>query len=42
MEFKFNFRMRYRIEAMTAGPTLYDYYNPETNAMVAPVRFAVH
>jgi hypothetical protein len=30
-----NFRMRYRVEAMTAPSILYDYYNPEANATVA-------
>jgi hypothetical protein len=34
--------MRYRMEPMTAGSTLYDYYNPEANAMVTAVRFTVH
>ncbi len=40
--FAFGFRMRYRIEAMTAASVVYDYYNPEANATVAPVRFTVH
>ena len=40
--FKFNFRMRYRMEAMSGPSLLYDYYNPESNAAVAPVRFSVH
>jgi hypothetical protein len=31
--------MRYRIEAMSAPSLLYDYYNPETKAAVAPVLF---
>lgn len=39
--FGFDFRMRYRVRAMTAPSILYDYYNPEANATVAPVRFAV-
>ena len=30
--FAFNFRMRYRAEAMTAASILYDYYNPEASA----------
>jgi hypothetical protein len=34
--------MRYRVEAMTAASILYDYYNPEASATVAPVRFNVH
>jgi hypothetical protein len=40
--FGFNFRMRYRMEAMSAASTLYDYYNPEANATVAPVQFTVY
>jgi hypothetical protein len=40
--FAFNFRMRYHIEAMTSASNVYDYYNPEANATVAPVRFTVH
>jgi uncharacterized protein YfaS (alpha-2-macroglobulin family) len=39
--FGFDFRMRYRIEAMTAPSLVYDYYNPEANAAVAPVLFNV-
>jgi A-macroglobulin TED domain/Alpha-2-macroglobulin family/MG2 domain/Carboxypeptidase regulatory-like domain/A-macroglobulin receptor binding domain/Macroglobulin domain MG3/Alpha-2-macroglobulin bait region domain len=40
--FAFDFRMRYRIKAMTAASILYDYYNPDANATVAPVRFTVN
>ena len=39
--FGFNFRMRYRVEAMSAPSLVYDYYNPEANATVAPVLFTV-
>jgi uncharacterized protein YfaS (alpha-2-macroglobulin family) len=39
--FGFDFRMRYRIEAMSAPSLVYDYYNPESNAAVAPVLFSV-
>jgi hypothetical protein len=39
--FGFDFRMRYRIEAMSAPSQVYDYYNPESNAAVAPVLFNV-
>jgi A-macroglobulin TED domain/Alpha-2-macroglobulin family/MG2 domain/Carboxypeptidase regulatory-like domain/A-macroglobulin receptor binding domain/Macroglobulin domain MG3/Alpha-2-macroglobulin bait region domain len=39
--FGFDFRMRYRIEAMSAPSLVYDYYNPESNAAVAPVLFNV-
>jgi len=37
----FDFRLRYRMEAMTAPSRVYDYYNPEESATVAPVRFTV-
>ena len=40
--FSFAFRSRYRIEAMTAASVVYDYYNPEAKATVAPIRFTVH
>jgi hypothetical protein len=33
--------MRYRLEAMSAPSLVYDYYNPEANATVAPVLFSV-
>jgi hypothetical protein len=39
--FGFDFQMRYRIEAMSAPSLVYDYYNPEANATVAPVLFSV-
>ena len=37
--FEFRFRLRYGIDAMTAPSLIYDYYNPEANATVVPVRF---
>jgi hypothetical protein len=40
--FEFRFRLRYRMDAMTAPSLLYDYYNPEANATVVPVRFVSH
>lgn len=40
--FSFTLRPRYRVEAMAAPSVLYDYYNPEANATIAPVRFIVH
>ena len=40
--FAFDFRLRYRIDALTTASMVYDYYNPEANATIAPVRFAVH
>jgi uncharacterized protein YfaS (alpha-2-macroglobulin family) len=40
--FDFTFRMRYRVEAMTAPSVLYDYYNPDAHSVVTPVKFSVH
>jgi hypothetical protein len=40
--FAFDFRLRYRMEASSAPSKLYDYYNPEAAALVAPVLFSVH
>ena len=40
--FDFRFRLRYRCDALTAPSLLYDYYNPENRAIVAPTRFIVH
>jgi hypothetical protein len=40
--FDFTFKMRYRVEAMTAPSVLYDYYNPEAQSAVIPVKFGVH
>jgi uncharacterized protein YfaS (alpha-2-macroglobulin family) len=40
--FGFDFRLRYRMEASSASSKLYDYYNPEAAAAVAPVKFSVH
>jgi len=40
--FEFQFRLRYGMDAMTAPSQLYDYYNPEANATVVPVRFVSH
>jgi hypothetical protein len=39
--FDFTFKMRYRVEAMTAPSALYDYYNPESQSVVTPVKFVV-
>jgi A-macroglobulin TED domain/Alpha-2-macroglobulin family/MG2 domain/Carboxypeptidase regulatory-like domain/A-macroglobulin receptor binding domain/Macroglobulin domain MG3 len=41
-KFDFQFRLRYRMDAMTAPSALYDYYNPEANATIVPVRFVSH
>ena len=40
--FAFDFLPRYRINAMASPSVIYDYYNPEASATVAPVRFTVH
>jgi hypothetical protein len=40
--FTFDFRLRYRMEASSAASKLYDYYNPEAAAAVAPVKFSIH
>ncbi len=37
----FKFKPRYAINAKTPASTIYDYYNPEANAVVAPLSFAV-
>ena len=41
-KFDFRFHLRYRSDAVTAPSLLYDYYNPENRAIVAPTRFIVH
>lgn len=40
-KFNFNFRPRFAMNAETASSILYDYYNPEAQATVAPTRFRV-
>jgi hypothetical protein len=40
-KFQFVFRPRFGINAMSAPSILYDYYNPEANAAVLPIRFNV-
>ncbi|MDX6405428.1 MAG: hypothetical protein QOH70_2883 [Blastocatellia bacterium] len=37
----FKFRPRFGLRAQTAASTVYDYYNPEARAIVAPIRFVV-
>jgi hypothetical protein len=41
IKFEFAFRPRFAINASSGPSTLYDYYNPEANATVLPVRFSV-
>lgn len=40
-KFSFKFRPRYGINAKTPASTVYDYYNPEAQAVVAPLKFSV-
>ncbi len=40
-KFDFKFRPRFGLKAQTAASTVYDYYNPEARAIVAPARFVV-
>jgi CD109 antigen len=39
--FNFKFRPRYGINAQTPASIVYDYYNPEARATVAPLKFLV-
>lgn len=39
--FQFKFRPRIGLAAQTAPSVVYDYYNPEARAVVAPTRFIV-
>ncbi|HEY0386647.1 MAG TPA: hypothetical protein VGC64_11575, partial [Pyrinomonadaceae bacterium] len=39
--FEFKFRPRYGLRAQTSASQLYDYYNPEARAVVAPMKFVV-
>ncbi|HNU09459.1 MAG TPA: hypothetical protein PKO33_16950, partial [Pyrinomonadaceae bacterium] len=38
-KFSFSFKPRYGINAQTPASVLYDYYNEEAKATVAPIRF---
>ena len=40
-KFNFKFRPRYGINAQNAASVVYDYYNTEANATIAPVRFLI-
>ena len=40
-KFNFKFKPRYGISAQTAPSVAYDYYNPEAQATVAPLKFTV-
>ena len=39
--FQFKFRPRMGVRAQTAPSSVYDYYNPDARAVVAPSRFVV-
>jgi hypothetical protein len=41
VKFRFLFRPRYAMKARAAQSVLYDYYNPDERAVLAPARFAV-
>jgi hypothetical protein len=40
-KFDFKFRLRYGINAQTAPSIVYDYYNSEARATIAPVKFSI-
>jgi A-macroglobulin receptor binding domain len=40
-KFSFTFKPKYGLKALSAPSTLYDYYNPEAHATVAPTQFTV-
>jgi uncharacterized protein YfaS (alpha-2-macroglobulin family) len=40
-KFDFKFRPRFGLKAQTASSIVYDYYNPEARAIVAPAKFVV-
>lgn len=41
VKFNFKFRPRFGLNAKTAPSTIYDYYNPQSRAVVAPATFRV-
>jgi hypothetical protein len=41
VKFKFKFRPRFGVNAKTASSVVYDYYNPESRAVVAPATFQI-
>jgi uncharacterized protein YfaS (alpha-2-macroglobulin family) len=41
-KFSFAFRPRFGLKALTPPSTLYDYYNPEAQAVVEPTVFSVN
>ena len=41
VDFSFKFRPRFALTAKTAPSIVYDYYNPEARALIAPTTFVV-
>jgi hypothetical protein len=41
VDFSFRFRPRFAMSAKAADSSLYDYYNPEAQAVVTPAKFVV-
>jgi hypothetical protein len=41
-KFSFTFKPRFGLKALTPRSTLYDYYNPEVQAVVEPTLFSVN
>jgi hypothetical protein len=41
VDFRFRFRPRFAMRAKAAASSLYDYYNPEAQAVVTPAKFVV-
>src|SRR6185369_15507822 len=41
IKFSFKFKPRFGLKAQTASAVLYDYYNPDARAVLAPTRFVV-
>jgi len=41
VKFSFKFKPRYGVKAQTSPSSLYDYYNPEARAVIAPTRFTI-
>ena len=41
VKFDFKFRPRFGLNAKTAPSLIYDYYNPDSRAVVAPAKFTV-
>jgi hypothetical protein len=40
-QFLFKFRTRYGMNAQTPASSLYDYYNPEAQTVLQPIRFHI-